>query len=97
MATRVLVTLTEPTCDPDAAVLKALRDLGAEPVRPPSPELPGVVIAEVADEQVDEFVRRAGGLAQVSVAEPDRMRSTFMGEPPAAAAPPSGAMLDETP
>ena len=49
MSTRVLVTL-QPDASPDQ-VADALTALGATEVQPPQPELPGVCIATVDEQQ----------------------------------------------
>jgi hypothetical protein len=55
-----------------ALVEKDLIEAGAESVRPPSPELPDVLIVTIPDhEDVREFVRRARELPGVRYAEPD--------------------------
>lgn len=66
---RVVVTLT-PGSAPEA-VLDALRTAGATYVRPPRPEDPEVVVAELADDAELEPVR---ALPEVRSAEPDQLR-----------------------
>lgn len=74
MSTRVLITIDE-SADTDA-VVSALRALGPESVRAPAQELPGVAIADVADDQVESFLAEASSLEGVAVAEPDVLRYT---------------------
>lgn len=68
MTTRVLVTLT-PGADDDQAI-SALRGLSPVSVRPPTPELPGVAVAEVDDQDVDAFI--GGAVRVVGVAHAER-------------------------
>jgi hypothetical protein len=74
MSTRVLVTL-QPDTSPDQ-VVGALAALGATEVQPPRPELPGVCIATVDEQQhqPDAWAASAQQIPGVAVAEVDRLR-----------------------
>jgi hypothetical protein len=72
MATRVLVTLA-PDADVQAAS-EELRRAGAADVTPPRPELPGVAVAVVPDDEVEPAIHRFQELEAVESAEPDALR-----------------------
>jgi hypothetical protein len=72
MATRVLVKLAEGA-DVQAAS-EELRRAGAAEVTLPRPELPGVAVAVVPDEEVEPAVERFRDLETVESAEPDALR-----------------------
>ena len=71
MAKRVLVTVT-PDADPDE-VTASLRAAGATRVTPPRPELPGVAVAEVPDDD-SVTLEQLEALPGVERAEPDELR-----------------------
>ncbi|HEY5981436.1 MAG TPA: hypothetical protein VIT41_17555 [Microlunatus sp.] len=74
MSTRVLVTL-QPDASPEQ-VADALTGLGAIEVQPPQPELPGVCIATVDEQQHPPaaWATEAGRLPGVAGAEVDQLR-----------------------
>lgn len=74
MSTRVLVTL-QPGASPDR-VVEALTALGAAEVRPPQPELAGVCIATVDEQQhpAEDWAASARELPGVAEAEVDQLR-----------------------
>lgn len=74
MGGRVLVTV-DGDADP-AAVQRDLEAVGGATVRPPAPELPGVLVVTLTDEDVDgrrwcDTARRVPGVRSV---EPDAPR-----------------------
>jgi Fervidolysin N-terminal prodomain len=72
MAARILVTLKDEADWP--AVAQALEKAGATELTPPRPELPGVAVAVVPDDQVEKAVERFQAIDKVAVAEPDALR-----------------------
>jgi hypothetical protein len=54
-----------------------LRMQGAAAVTPPAPSLPDVVVADFADESVDELTARLAALPGVRYAEPDALQTGF--------------------
>jgi hypothetical protein len=71
---RVLVTL-QPDAPVDRVVAE-LTGLGAAEVQPPQPELPGVCVATVDEQQQSpaDWAARAQGLPGVATAELDQLR-----------------------
>ena len=74
MSTRVLVTL-QPDASPDQ-VAGALTALGATEVQPPQPELAGVCIATVDEQQhpLQAWAAAAAQIPGVAGAEVDQLR-----------------------
>jgi hypothetical protein len=74
MSTRVLVTL-QPDASPDL-VADALTALGATEVQAPQPELPGICIATVDEQQhvPDAWAASAQRVPGVARAEVDQLR-----------------------
>ena len=71
MSKRVLVTVA-PQADP-SAVIDALRSAGATRVTGPQPELPGVAVAEIPDDDAAS-IERFNSLPGVQHAELDELR-----------------------
>lgn len=72
---RIVVGLTQ---DGDVdEVADALSRLGARHVQGPAPSLPGVLVADFAEREAGDMVKRLVALPGVRYAEPDEMRTTL--------------------
>lgn len=57
-------------------VVEGLHELGASSLALPAPELPAVIVAEVADRRLRRFLTDAAAIPGVLVAEPDALSYT---------------------